>query len=274
MKIFILNQIIFLLLIVTFISCKKDSITNPERTKIYYLSKIYENTSLVTEYIYDDNDNVIRKNIYSEDGSLLRYYEYTYNTEGQLGRIDNYSLANDSTFIHSWTNFVYDTNNNIIRAQNYLDFYLHAYYVNYVYYQYNNSICNQVIYIDADYFGYPVDTTSIIEYSYDNSNHLTEIIEYYYPSYRIDDIYQFEYDNKNYYGLHLSFNDEFQNKWYKQKNNITKRIRYNRDMTESWTTEYQYVYNQDNFPVSRTKISYSNDQTSEQTDMHYEYIIK
>ena len=100
---------VFLLLLfipLFFLTCKKEK----DAAKQLYLSKIYEDGLLTTEYIYSADKKPLRRNFYSTNlgqsvFASLRLYQYS--TAGLLDEVVDFTKAN--TFIDKYK-FQYDIN--------------------------------------------------------------------------------------------------------------------------------------------------------------------
>lgn len=188
----------------------------------YFLLK-YEgsdNSKMECEY----NNNLLIKLSYFDIDGLTNYFTFEYNSNNRIETKSYYNDLNSSTFVKkSWQTFFYE-GDKIIKIENYrLDGTLKG-YNEYDYDANNNMIKNTRYNINADGTNYKIYESS---YTFDDKNYIfNNITSKWEPR---------DFNKNNYLTNAWVFYDEYGN------------------TTTSFETTYTYDYNEDNYPVKRTR---------------------
>jgi len=224
-------KLLFLLLLFSFVACKKssDTVTSKNEEK-QLLEKILVDSKLYKEFIYDENSKLVEMNEYYND-SVFNSETYQYNENGWLekrtynGYVDFYEY-NENGLLMSYTNS-----------------YTKANYHRKTEYQYNSSdfIQKGTLYFNGEKWGY-------VEYKYDYKNNTIERKEFEDQDNFLSTEIRVEFDDyKNPYPLNLPLD-------MIQKNNIKKSYNYSAVMS-ALPPEYEssFEYNSNRYPTKETR---------------------
>ena len=213
------------------LSCDKDDIEIPKK---YYLSKVYEESSLIMEVSYNPDMNVNTLMMYLSYFNIWLNITYEYLDNGRLYKI---KLYEDDFFL------AYDT----------------------IIYNEENLINKTIRYVRVDTNSYDFLNRSETEFEYDSKGNIIKEIKYHSDNtdFIISSINEFEYDDK--INPLQSLNLRFTEIEYISKNNWIKKIKMNSNRVIFDIDTATYQYNSKGYPVK---------QILEYGIMEYEYIIK
>ncbi len=197
------NPILSICIILLFVSCSKDDIINPKldsgallKSKIRYISLTQSTTPFITEYQYDSSKNLIKESDFErEDKHLARYFTFEYNDNNQVILKNYYSENFDNNNYEIIVKYEYEYSGEQLnsmtkyrkKANSENEFYIHQTH-SYIYDA--GKLLEEII--DFEKTG----SQTKYEFQYDDRGNLIKRTEYLFYS---DDIFDFmwKYDENN-----------------------------------------------------------------------------
>lgn len=254
------------------LSCNDDSTEPITEVPLKKISTIYINDTLWSSYSYDDLGRLDTRIFYSDDGDTSNYRPYFYDENDRIIKREIYRL---SELTNEWelyftADYTYENDFLVTFFEKTADGIENYYELEESYEYQNGSLTNSISERRGnDYFGDDSDKASIT-FSLDNNGNIITEIRDYEDENSSDYITEFEYDDKphaytsvyNYFGIWglLPVNN-----WLLQ----TQKDLYSGEVV--YKVESIYEYDSDGYPISRSVVETQYHDNIEEFSSEYVY---